>query len=72
MPPEESKRDPETPEEWQAAADAANFYLALDACRQYGLVEGGPEIDWHRCAEILDRAKAMGIAPCTVEEFMKQ
>jgi hypothetical protein len=64
--------DPESREEWQAAADAAHFYLALDGCRQYGLVEGGPTIDVDRCLEMLDKAKAIGITPCTIEEFMKR
>lgn len=56
-------RDPQTPKEWQVAADGAYFLLSLDAARQYGLIEGGPEIDADRCMEILDRAKAMGITP---------
>jgi hypothetical protein len=30
---------PQTPEEWQAAADAAEMALALDGLMQYGLIE---------------------------------
>lgn len=60
-------RDPRTPREWQEAADAAWAMLVLDSCRQYGLVEGGPEINFDRCVAILERAKAKGIEPR--EEF---
>lgn len=42
--------------EWQYAADAASFLLALDACRLYGLVAGGPDVNVERAALILDRA----------------
>lgn len=47
------KRNPLTPQEWQDAADCAEFLLHLDASRKYGLVTGGPEIDPDRCQEIL-------------------
>jgi hypothetical protein len=35
----------------------------IDACRQYGLLTGGPKVNSDRCIEILDRAKAKGIEP---------
>ena len=41
--------DPKAPEEWQAAADAADALLRLDSARMYGLVTGGPEVDADRC-----------------------
>ena len=57
------KRDPRTREEWQEAADAAHVLLTIDAARQYGLIEGGPEIDLGRCVEILRKARRQGITP---------
>lgn len=56
-------RDPVTREEWQEAVDAAHFLLCLESARQYGLVEGGPEVDIERCVEIIDKGKAQGYEP---------
>jgi hypothetical protein len=56
-------RDPVTPEEWQEAADAAEFLLLLDSCRMYGLITGGPKADIDRCVWILDQAKLRGVTP---------
>lgn len=59
-------RDPETPEEWQAAVDAADFALLLDSAIQYGLVEfvGQPsQVDQDRCFDILDRGAQLGYYP---------
>ena len=56
-------RDPKTLEEWQEAADAANFLLELESCRMFGLIEGGPEVNLARCESILNRAAKRGIAP---------
>jgi len=56
-------RNPRTREEWQEAADAAHVLLAIDAARQYGLIEGGPECDQERCVEILRKANRRGITP---------
>ncbi len=56
-------RNPRTREEWQEAADAAHVLLTIDAARQYGLIEGGPECNQKRCVEILRLAKRRGIAP---------
>jgi hypothetical protein len=55
--------DPQTPQQWQEAVDAAEACVALDACRQYGLITGGPKIDVERCLQILARGRAMGIRP---------
>jgi hypothetical protein len=55
--------DPEIPAEWQAAVDAAYFYLLLDSARQYGLVVGGPQVDVARCAAILAAGEARGYVP---------
>ena len=60
----EPPRDPETPQEWQNAADAADALLKIDSARIYGLVTGGPEIDADRCRELVHRAKELhGIEP---------
>ena len=56
-------RDPETPNEWQLAVDAADACLALDAARQYGLVAGGPKVDVERALWIVAQGKLRGIQP---------
>ncbi|PLS87257.1 MAG: hypothetical protein CYG60_02855 [Actinobacteria bacterium] len=56
--------DPRTPEEWQAACDAADALLKLDAARIYGLLSRGPEVDAERCWEIVHHARELhGIEP---------
>ncbi len=57
------QQDPQTRGEWQDAADAARVLLTIDAARQYGLIEGGPECDQERCVEILRLAKRRRITP---------
>jgi hypothetical protein len=54
--------DPETPAEWQEAANSANFMLLLDSAIQYGLITG-PRADVERCEWILAEAKKRGITP---------
>jgi hypothetical protein len=56
------ERDPETPEEWQEAADAASFMLKVDSCYQYGLLTG-PPVRVGRCEWILAEARKRGIVP---------
>lgn len=56
-------KDPETREEWQEAANAAEFMLLLDSARQYGLVTGGPVGKIERCIWIVEEAKKRGITP---------
>ena len=55
-------RDPQTPEEWQQAVDAAAGARALADCMMYGLITG-PGIDVARCDEILERGAALGVRP---------
>jgi hypothetical protein len=56
-------RNPRNQREWREAVEAAHSLMCLDAARQYGLVEGGPEIDVGRCIEILEDGRALGIVP---------
>ncbi len=60
---DEDQKDPQTPEEWQNAVDAAAGALALQSARVYGLIVGGPEVVVGRCAEILAVGKAKGFTP---------
>jgi hypothetical protein len=59
--------DPQTPDEWQEVADAADFLLLLDAARQYGLIAGGPVANVDRCVALLERAAARGVFPSPPE-----
>jgi hypothetical protein len=56
-------RQPQTPTQWQEAVDAAHAAISLDACRQYGLVTGGPEINMERCEQIIEQGRARGFVP---------
>jgi hypothetical protein len=55
--------DPTTPAEWREAVCAADFYLAFDAARQYGLITGGDAVNVERCMELLQRAVAFDVLP---------
>lgn len=54
---------PKTPAEWQAAVDGAKALLEIDSARQFGLIEGGPEINFDRCLEILALGRSRGFEP---------
>ena len=58
-----TRRDPQTPEEWQDAVDGAQALLEIDSAKQYGLITGGPDADVQRCEEILLYGKALGVTP---------
>jgi hypothetical protein len=64
-------RDPHTPEEWQEAVNMAEFLLALDSCKQYGLIEGGPTVKFERALKIIERGRARGVVPAPLEELLK-
>lgn len=57
------RRDPRTAAEWQQAVDAAAAWRALEDCKMYGLLEGGPTVDVERCDSILERGAARGVRP---------
>jgi hypothetical protein len=56
-------RDPQTPEEWQEAVDAAAGMRALADCKMYGVIEGGPDINIARCDELLECGRKRGVYP---------
>lgn len=56
-------RDPRSAEEWQAAANAAHFMLAVDGARQFGFITGGPEANVERCLWVLREAAERNIFP---------
>jgi len=55
--------DPETPDEWQSAVDAADFCLLISAACQYGLITGAPRINVERCQELLERGAELAYFP---------
>lgn len=55
-------KNPKTVAEWREAALGAEAAIALDDCRMYGLLVGGPTVNRERCLSIIDRAKARGIS----------
>jgi hypothetical protein len=58
-----TRRDPQTPAEWQEAVDVAEFLLLLASARAYGLIDGGPTANSERCEEILKRGRELGYRP---------
>jgi hypothetical protein len=64
--------DPETPAEWQDAVDAADFFIAMDSCQQYGLITGGPRVNCERARELLDRGRALGYTPAPFAALIKK
>jgi len=62
--------DPQTIEEWQTAADLAEFLLLVDSAEQYGLVTG-PKVNVARAGELLARAAQMGIRPKPHDKLVK-
>ena len=55
--------DPATPEDWQAAVDAAELLLAAAARGHYRPRGGSPPIDPRACRELLARGRAAGFTP---------
>ena len=63
--------DPQTPEEWQEAADLAEFHLMIHATQRHGLT-GGPKINARRCRELLKRAVRMKIHPAPLKTLVER
>ena len=55
-----AEHEPETPEQWREAVDAAKLWLVIDSARRYGLVRGNYEVDVARCEELLRRGAELG------------
>lgn len=53
-------RNPETPEDWAAAVDAAVGLMAFDEARRRGFLEGGPGINSQRCYEFAIEGAKLG------------
>lgn len=66
-----ASRDPQSPREWQEAADLANFYLAVQAAAGYGLVTHNLAVDEERCIALLIRAVELGYTPRAPEAVLK-
>ena len=56
-------KDPQTREQWQIAVDIAAGLRAIEDCKMYGLLQGGPKINLDRCDELLTRGARMGVIP---------
>lgn len=54
---------PQSPDEWQLAADASHALLTIHAAQKYGLITGGPDVDIERCNLVLECASRRGITP---------
>lgn len=63
--------DPKTPQEWQEAADLADFYLTLQAAAGYGLKTHNLAIDEDRCVDLLRAARVRGYEPRPAAEVLK-
>ena len=69
--PRKNPQDPQTQAEWQDAVNAAEFCVALDSCKQYGLLDGVPNINVERAIELLRRGAGRGFRPLPLEELLK-
>lgn len=58
-----TQKEPQTPQEWQVAVDAAQGILATAFIQALGLIEGGPKYNLARCIDVLERGRDMGIEP---------
>lgn len=63
-------RDPQTPQEWQDAIDAAALMIAIHDCYIYGLLTG-PKINLERCELLIRRARERGLRPRPPLETLK-
>jgi hypothetical protein len=63
--------EPETPEQWQWAVDAAHCLMLIESAKAYGLVTGGPTTKEARCIDILERGAALGYTPKDDPDLLK-
>lgn len=64
-------KDPQTPQEWQAAVDSAELFLLIDSAKRYGLITG-PKVNADRCDEILSRGRRLGYSPRAHSVLLKE
>ncbi len=64
--------EPQTPEEWQNAVDAADALLHIQSAEAYGLITGAPTVNVERCEELLEVARRRGVTPSAgnVEQYI--
>ena len=55
--------EPQTPEEWQNAIDAADALLHIQSAEAYGLITGAPHVNIERCEQLLEAARRRGVTP---------
>jgi DNA-binding XRE family transcriptional regulator len=58
--------DPQTPDAWQEAVDAADRLMTINSAMRYGLLRAAVEpetIDEERCLDLLHRGAQRGIYP---------
>lgn len=49
--------------------NAAEFMVAIDAAKKYGLIEWAGEVNVDRCVEILARGRKRGFVPLPFEQL---
>jgi hypothetical protein len=64
-------RDPNTPEEWQQAVDAAKFLRAFHDAKLFGLVTG-PKINVDRCDDLLRRGRDRKVFPADLDVLCRK
>lgn len=55
--------DPTSAAEWQAAVDAADFFLLIDSARAYGMIVYDGDIHVDRCLGMLRKGAERGVLP---------
>jgi hypothetical protein len=65
------RRDPKSADEWELAVNAAEYFLSIDAARQYGLITGGPVVNTDRAVELLERGRKLGYQPRPFGELVE-
>jgi hypothetical protein len=60
-----STEEPQTAEDWQMAADAAEGWLKIKSAVDYGLVKLNLQLNVERCEQLLQSAAERGITPHT-------
>lgn len=64
--------DPQTPQGWQNAVDAADALLHIQSAAAHGLITGAPTVNVTRCEQLLAAARRRGVTPSAdnVEQYI--